>query len=243
MKPRDRAFEDLLEAYAEFCGRDVDEIREDFHQRQRLINEEWHAMVAANWQDRAERFYSASKHYILELLASGPTAEHAADKFYDLGLGDYIEADAPLDVLELGAGLGFAAEALARKGHRVTCIDVPGPSRAFAEARLRKAACPVRWITPLEFESDPATYDLVWSDAAMEHLVDPYGVAVRTSAQLRVGGTMHHSIDIVNRGRDWPMHRWVDLGELDAALAEVGLVLKARSGSGVNSRWEKVAAR
>jgi len=238
MRPDDAAREKLFQAYCDFAGRDLEDVREDFMVRRELINNEWHDMEASDWVERATRFYKESKYYVLELLCSGPTAEFAEDKLFAMGLGSWVESDLKSEILEVGGGLGFAAEAFAGRGHEVTCVEVEGDGRDFAEWRLRQARVNVRWLSPEELRDEDRKYDLVFSDAVMEHLVDPCGVAAMLCKRVKLGGAMHLSIDIINRGREWPMRRWVDLSEMDESVVAAGGVLKFRSPNLVSSHWE-----
>lgn len=238
MRPHEMAWEGLLEQYAEFAGVDREDVRENYVRRMKLINEEWWGLAAAGWVERAQRFYGISRYYILELLGSGPTAEYMEDKMFAMGVGEWLDSEAQMDVLEVGPGLGFAAEVFAKRGHRVVCVECPGEGRGFAEWRLRDAGLSIRWIGPDELAGEEVMFDLVYTDAVMEHLVDPYGDAEVWARRMRPGGVMFHGIDVVNRGVDWPMHRWVDLVMLDRVMERCGGRLKARSNNGVCNLWQ-----
>jgi SAM-dependent methyltransferase len=125
------------------------------------------------------------------------------------------ERPAPCRILDVGAGLGDTAEALAARGHRVVAFDV-SPSAVDA-ARRRFPASPVRWEVA-DLLAPPAGWD-----AAFDLVVECYTLQVlppdaraRAVEALRrlvaPGGTLL----VVARGREpdepagqmpWPLTR------------------------------------
>jgi SAM-dependent methyltransferase len=132
------------------------------------------------------------------------TFESAADRYhlarpdYPIALFDELERAARLthasDLLEVGCGTGKATVELARRGHRITCVEL-GAALAeqarrnlagFAAVRVVNAAFET-WQPPLSDGSGPGRYDLVFA-ATSWHWVDPAVRYRKARELLRSGG-------------------------------------------------------
>ena len=96
-------------------------------------------------------------------------------------------------VLDVGCGDGTNAAILARLGAQVTGIDVSPRAIEVAEARARinGVAERTRFVcAPLETTRlEPASFDIVWVDAVLHHLLaDLDAVLGKLAALLRPGG-------------------------------------------------------
>ena len=107
---------------------------------------------------------------------------------------DYIEARAGLSgrrVLDIGCGGGLLAEGMARRGARVTGIDLSPGALQVAKLHALEAGMAVdyRQLAAEEIaESDPGAFDLVTCLEMLEHVPDP-GQVIQAIAQLvRPGG-------------------------------------------------------
>ncbi|MFD9789971.1 class I SAM-dependent methyltransferase [Streptomyces sp. NPDC059070] len=167
------------------------------------------------------------------------------------GLLDLFPA-APARVLDLGAGTGRDAAALARLGHRVTAVE---PTAEFrAHGRRLHADADVVWLDdalpdlPVVSASD-ARYDLVLVTAVWMHL-DPAERAramPRVAALLAPGGVLAMTV----RGGPVPAgRRMFDVPEVETVtLARTaGLRVVHRGGRGdlhgrPGVRWSEVAFR
>jgi len=107
---------------------------------------------------------------------------------------DYIEARAGLGgrrVLDVGCGGGLLAEGMARRGARVTGIDLsPG---ALEVARLHAleggVAVDYRQVAVEELaDTDHGTFDLVTCLEMLEHVPDPGQVILAIARLVRPGG-------------------------------------------------------
>lgn len=107
---------------------------------------------------------------------------------------DYIEARAGLagrHVLDVGCGGGLLAEGMARRGARVTGIDLaPG---ALEVARLHAlesgVAVDYRQIAAESLaDVEPASFDLVTCLEMLEHVPDPPAVVAALARLVRPGG-------------------------------------------------------
>jgi 2-polyprenyl-6-hydroxyphenyl methylase/3-demethylubiquinone-9 3-methyltransferase len=107
---------------------------------------------------------------------------------------DYIEARAGLAgrrVLDVGCGGGLLAEGMARRGSRVTGIDLaPG---ALEVARLHSLESGVtvdyRQIAAETLaQAEPGSYDLVTCLEMLEHVPDPPAIVAALARLVRPGG-------------------------------------------------------
>jgi 2-polyprenyl-6-hydroxyphenyl methylase/3-demethylubiquinone-9 3-methyltransferase len=116
---------------------------------------------------------------------------------------DYIDARAGLAgrrVLDVGCGGGLLAEGMARRGARVTGIDLA--PEALAVARLHALESGIEVDYRLETaeslaEAGPSSYDLVTCLEMLEHVPDPAGIVASLARLVRPGG--HVICSTINR--------------------------------------------
>ena len=156
------------------------------------------------------------------------------------------------DVLDLGCAGGFMAEALARRGARVTGID---PAREAIAAARRHAEAEGLMIaydvgTGEEMTYPDASFDAVVCVDVLEHVRDLDQVLANVARVLRPGGrflfdTINRNpvarfaaitvaeriLGILPRGTHDP-DMFITPDELDAALARAGLEAGPRTGLG-----------
>jgi SAM-dependent methyltransferase len=94
----------------------------------------------------------------------------------------------PLNVLNIGDGLGFDSVHFARQGHRMTYFEVPGYTEAFARRVFDDARVNIDVLT------DPAdiprnAYDAIVCLDVLEHVPDPPAYVRDIATYLRPGGT------------------------------------------------------
>jgi 2-polyprenyl-6-hydroxyphenyl methylase/3-demethylubiquinone-9 3-methyltransferase len=149
--------------------------------------------------------------------------------------------------LDIGCGAGLLCEPLARLGAAVTGVDAAAENVAAASAHAEGVGLDIRYMAGEVASLDIGTFDLVTCVEVIEHVADkpaffadvaarlaPRGLLVmstpnRTAASrvLLVGAA--EAVGYVPKGT----HHWDDFvtpEELEALLAEVGLVLTARRG-------------
>jgi 2-polyprenyl-6-hydroxyphenyl methylase / 3-demethylubiquinone-9 3-methyltransferase len=94
-------------------------------------------------------------------------------------------------VLDVGCGGGILAEALARKGGRVTGIDVAPRTLAIAKLHLHESGLQVDYrevmVEELALES-PAAFDIVTCMEMLEHVPDPASIVKGVCDLLKPGG-------------------------------------------------------
>jgi 2-polyprenyl-6-hydroxyphenyl methylase/3-demethylubiquinone-9 3-methyltransferase len=107
---------------------------------------------------------------------------------------DYIDARAGLGgrrVLDVGCGGGLLAEGMARRGARVTGIDLAPEALAVARLHALQAGVAVdyREIAVEELAAaEPGGYELVTCLEMLEHVPDPAGVLAAIARLVRPGG-------------------------------------------------------
>jgi 2-polyprenyl-6-hydroxyphenyl methylase/3-demethylubiquinone-9 3-methyltransferase len=94
-------------------------------------------------------------------------------------------------VLDVGCGGGILAEALARRGGRVTGIDVAPRTLAIAKLHLCESGLQVDYrevtVEELALES-PAAFDIVTCMEMLEHVPDPASIVKGVCDLLKPGG-------------------------------------------------------
>ena len=107
---------------------------------------------------------------------------------------DYIEARAGLAgrrVLDVGCGGGLLAEGMARRGARVTGIDLASEALQVARLHALEAGIDVDYrqvAVETLADSEPARYDLVTCLEMLEHVPDPAAIVASLACLARPGG-------------------------------------------------------
>jgi 2-polyprenyl-6-hydroxyphenyl methylase/3-demethylubiquinone-9 3-methyltransferase len=112
---------------------------------------------------------------------------------------DWIDRHAPLagkDVLDVGCGGGILAEAMARRGARVTGIDLSERSLKVAELHLLESKLDVTYRKAMveEFAAEnPAGFDVVTCMELLEHVPQPESIVAACARLARPGGRVFFS--------------------------------------------------
>jgi 2-polyprenyl-6-hydroxyphenyl methylase / 3-demethylubiquinone-9 3-methyltransferase len=107
---------------------------------------------------------------------------------------EWIAQLAPLagrDVLDVGCGGGILAEAMARRGARVTGIDLGEKALKVAQLHLLESRLAVRYAcaSAEDFAAQhPASFDVVTCMELLEHVPDPASTVAACTRLLRPGG-------------------------------------------------------
>jgi len=106
----------------------------------------------------------------------------------------WIESLAPLagrDVLDVGCGGGILAEAMARRGARVTGIDLGEKALKVAQLHLLESGQPVRYelASAEDYAAQhAASFDVVTCMELLEHVPEPASTVAACARLLRPGG-------------------------------------------------------
>ncbi len=107
---------------------------------------------------------------------------------------DYIEARAGLTgrrVLDVGCGGGLLAEGMARRGARVTGIDLAPESLGVARLHALEAGIAVEYreiAAETLADTDAGGFDLVTCLEMLEHVPDPVAIVAALASLVRPGG-------------------------------------------------------
>jgi len=113
-----------------------------------------------------------------------------------------LAGDGPLDILDVGAGLGHMSEWLLRQGHQLTISEPSAEMLEAARARLQavEVSAPPWEALELPLQRLPGRgqrHDLVICHAVLEWLADPAAALADLRALVRPGGAL--SLAFYNR--------------------------------------------
>ena len=112
---------------------------------------------------------------------------------------EWIASHAALEgakVLDVGCGGGILAEAMARRGAKVTGIDLSDKALRVAELHLQESGLSVGYLkTSVEdlSVSRPAEFDIVTCMELLEHVPDPASMVAACARLVRPGGRVFFS--------------------------------------------------
>lgn len=217
----------IIADYAAFSGLSLDEVANRINSYKALTKQEWERLPAGDFGDRAKVFYERSHYYICDILAANHSTQELVNKLdgYTPLLLESIRNTPGTRLIEFGGGTGVFCEIAARMGKEVTYLDIPGQPAAFAAWRFAKYDLPVtiQLTTPGTLELQ-GNYDVVFTDAVLEHLDDPYTPTRILAEHLNPGGTFVMLVDLAGEEEDMPMHKDVDVIRLHEVLEQAGLV-------------------
>lgn len=100
-----------------------------------------------------------------------------------------IAGNNSLEILDVGCAQGTLALLLAERGHHVTAVDL---RPAFLDyARSRQTHGDVRFLAANVLDDDiPGSYDLIYANQIVEHLVYPDQLLQRLQTLLKPGGRL-----------------------------------------------------
>ncbi len=94
-----------------------------------------------------------------------------------------------LDILDVGCAQGTLALILAEKGHKVTAVDLRQESLDYAQSRYEKGEIEFIQQNVLEAKLEKS-YDLVFANQLIEHLVYPEKMVNTLKKMLKPGGKL-----------------------------------------------------
>lgn len=176
---------------------------------------------------------------------------------------DWIDGLCALEhkaVLDVGCGGGILAEAMARRGARVTGIDLAGKPLRIAQLHALAHDVDVRYASSSAEDwaaTHAGNYDVVTCMEMLEHVPDPAAVIAACASMAKPGGWVIFST--INRnplsflmaivGVEYVLRilppgthqyrRFIKPAELAAMAANAGLTLAERRGLGYNPLTER----
>lgn len=112
---------------------------------------------------------------------------------------EWINARAPLagkNVIDIGCGGGILAESMARKGAKVTGIDLSEKALKVADLHSLESGVPVRYklVAAEEMAAQEAgQYDVVTCMEMLEHVPDPAAIVRAAATLVKPGGQVFFS--------------------------------------------------
>jgi cyclopropane fatty-acyl-phospholipid synthase-like methyltransferase len=215
--------------FAEFAKCSVDDVEAAIRSYHVDVRREWKSLPGSSFSNRSEAFYGASSSYIFDII-HGARSKQAVieklDKFSPLLL-DVVREHAGNSLLDFGGGAGVFCEIAHDFGKDVTYVDIPGRLSDFAAWRFAKYQLPIRvQMTNPEAPTIVGTYDIVHSDAVLEHLPEEkqFLVVDAMCRALNERGLLVLLVDLSGPTRDNPTHSIVDIGAIHAHIERLGLI-------------------
>ena len=139
------------------------------------------------WSNEVQAVY---KHDIRELW-DATVAKHVWNQYHNQ-LNIYlslVEAQGPLDILDIGCAQATLAIMLAERGHRVSAVDIRQPFLDYAKSRYETGDIQFICGNALEMELS-RRFDLVFANQIIEHLVHPHEFVSRLARFLKPHGEL-----------------------------------------------------
>jgi hypothetical protein len=214
----------VIEDFAEFSGLPLETVVGRIRDFRTLNAEDWKAFKG----ERVANFYESSTNYAFDVLSANPRPDAVRRKLdrFNPHILESIRKHPGARFFEFGGGLGVMCEIVARMGKNVTYMDLPGIVFDFAQWRFQKLGLNV---TAIEAKGDtifvPGTYDIVYTDAVIEHLPPPQQVEATNAIAGGVagGGLLIFLVDPSGPTVNAPTHFNVNVKDLHRHLSVRGL--------------------
>ena len=218
----------VVEDFAEFSGIPLDTVIERIANFHAINAQDWHALGASSFSERAAAFYESSQNYVFDTLSANRSPEAVVKKLdrFNPRILESIRTHPGKRLFEFGGGIGVFCEIAARMGKEVFYMELPGIVFEFAQWRFKKLGLNV---SPIEAKADtinlPGKYDIVYTDAVLEHLPQPLQIRATQAIGQAVDndGLLIFLVDLSGPTEDDPMHHVVDIVELHEHLSSSGL--------------------
>jgi 2-polyprenyl-3-methyl-5-hydroxy-6-metoxy-1,4-benzoquinol methylase len=207
----------VITDYAQFSGMSVGEVEAAVNSYKSLTKAEWETLPPGKFAEKAQKFYAISTHYICDILAANVSIDALTNKLngYSTELLGVIQNHPGKRLLEFGGGTGVFCQIASKMGKEVTYLDIPGRPFEFAKWRFEKYGLPIRMLQTVPGVLDlTETYDIIFTDAVMEHLDDPLTPTGILCDHLSPGGVLIMLVDLAGEEEDMPMHKDVDILQL-----------------------------
>src|ERR1700682_1884350 len=218
----------VVEDFTEFSGLPLDIVADRIANFHRINAADWHALDAGSFSERAAKFYESSQNYVFDTLSANPRPQAVIDKLnrFNPRFMAAIGAHPGKRFFEFGGGVGAFCEVLARMGKDVCYLDLPCIVFDFAQWRFKKYCLNVTMIAAkADHISLPGKYDIVYTDAVIEHLPPALQVeAIKAIGNaVDAGGLLVCLIDLRGPSKEEPMHHNVNIRQLHGLLRAAGM--------------------
>jgi 2-polyprenyl-3-methyl-5-hydroxy-6-metoxy-1,4-benzoquinol methylase len=143
-------------------------------------------IFSRDWSDDIQALY---RHDIQEMWDRS-IAPHVWSQYHNQ-LNYYLDIAGKdrKDILDVGCAQGTLALLLAERGHHVAAVDLRPAFLAYA--RSRHTHGDIRFLAANILEDDiPGSYDLIYANQIVEHLVYPDRLLLILRARLKPGGRL-----------------------------------------------------
>jgi 2-polyprenyl-3-methyl-5-hydroxy-6-metoxy-1,4-benzoquinol methylase len=214
---------DIIRDFCKFSNLDIMEIHN------KLINHRQINALDFVESDSPQDFYQNSTNYIYDLLANNWTKYQVSNKI-NLFLPDalrLIRDHSGEKFMEFGGGLGVFCQIVKEfTGKEVHYVDIDTYISKFAIWRFQDLGIDIKTkIIPQDDFVLDETYDIIFSDAVIEHLSGDQQIRYlnKLSRYLNSGGLMILIIDLAGHEEIMPMHYDVDILKIFEVLKSNGL--------------------
>lgn len=199
--------------WCEYSGISYPEAVNLINKGSELARDEWRCMVKNYSDEEILSFYTYSKYYIYEVLQPYLEPEKYNKDINYLKILRFAESMLKkrglCRVLDFGAGVGELCLLLAEVGCKVAYCDLLGEISKFAIWRFKKynAKIEIIWSRVNGVELPSQTYDLIVSDAVLEHLKREYvGYFIRAIFNALVDNGYLYLLWDPTYSQDFPYH-------------------------------------
>ena len=219
----------VVSDWHEYSGVPIEDVLENIAGCEKSIGDEWRAMVTTAEDNQISKFYGESSSYIYDILSSY-TQSKLQSKLRNnqrvLALVKHLARSRKVNALEFGGGTGELCLSMWEAGASVTYCDLQGRISEFAAWRFKKYNADIKVIYSRidSVELPESSYDLVVSDAVLEHLKVQHlrGFAHSISRSLKPTGYLYLLWDPTYYAGN-PTHI-LGLNDLDVILSDSGLL-------------------
>lgn len=223
--------EELVACLSEFADMSTEEIEKGAANFAVAGQLEWESTPGDSWEEKAVTFYNSAPGYLFDLVNANRSRRHLEAVYRHYGHWEWFANSGP-DVLEFGGGLGVACSIFRELGRRVTYVDVDGPAAQFAAWYFAKNGftdIEQLLVAPQRLELPAGRqWDLIFTDAVLEHVIDPVATVETLARHVRPGGVLFLNIDAHNVNEQFPMHREIYIADLLAGCPTLAAMAHVR---------------
>ena len=229
----------IVKDYSEYSGLSIDEIILNSGMSKELNRDNFKSSVDS------KDFYENSDTYIYDLFHANHDENSLAQKidFFSPGFFYDISSRRSGKFLEFGGGLGVFCEIVKKRTNlEVVYCDIKTKISDFTLWRYDKYKVPIEtMIIPQDDFELPEKYDVIFTDAVIEHLPaeQQEKYVKKLGSYVKKFGLLCLLIDLEGSNPEMPMHNDVDIFKLHSLLEQNGLSCVYGKNT-FSSRWVKV---